>query len=476
MLAMLAMLLGAAAIVGQELLLNGSGDAAAAARPLTADEAGRLATMRRANHADARAGVAATIGQGPHAARFTGWVDWRHPMVYLARSEPASGELAELVQAVPGMVAVRDGTGADSRRNPPADPPADGWRIRQPGGDGPAAAPTDPGTVDALAVLLLSITAEQADSAELLAGSEARWLRRDRAGEYEVDVLLGPAVPPRTPPAGPRAPQPAPDRSLAAMGGAVQYWLDGQARLHRLEALLTEATMVRIDLDRTDRTAPPVLDVLGGAATDPRPVTGAQAQVLAALRQRNREAAGGEVSVTLPGPAGERIRAAGWLDWRQLVGYLATYRNGAPDGLVWADGGGIGNRSDLPPRAGRPPLPIPRDEGWQWVPWHERGDAEGGYDLDLLLNEALALSSWQPDDADTLRETARWLRADTVGGAAVTVYEIPRPIESDVEPGQARLRYWVDDGAGVLRRLEIRTRAGGWGQLDFSPGTFPPLA
>jgi len=59
----------------------------------------------------------------------------------------------------------------------------------------------------------------------------------------------------------------------------------------------------------------------------------------------------------------------------------------------------------------------------------------------------------------------------------VSVYEIPRAIESESEvaPGEARLRYWVDDESGVLRKLEIRTRAGGFGGLDLAPGPLPPL-
>jgi hypothetical protein len=483
--------LGLTAVLGQELLPVGPRSRAEPVRPLSAEEATRLARMRQLNWQDARAGVRATIGDGAEQVHVAGWVDWQHPAVYLARSGPTPGVVAELVQAVPGLVAARPvepepdpptpGPSTqppivDPYPLPPADPPRAGWRLRAPGADGPAGEPADPGTVDALATLLLTIAAEDADVAELLADSEARWLRRDRTAGYEVDVLLGPAIPPSPPPPGPLAPGRAADTSLAAMGGAVQYWLDDQARLRRLEALLATDTPVRVDLDRDDHTPTSVLAVLGGDRVTPRPVTGEEADRLAQLRQRNRAAAGGEVAMALPTEDGGTVTAAGWLDWQRMTAYLAVA--GSPDaGLLWADGTGVATRSRDEGGEALPPLPVPRDDHWQRSPWEGRGDDRGGYDLDLLLNEVLSLSDWNADDPTQLRETAVWLRADSVDGTPVSVYEIPRSIESESEvaPGEARLRYWVDDESGVLRRLEIRTRAGGFGWLDLVPGPVPPL-
>jgi hypothetical protein len=483
--------LGLTAVLGQELLPVGPRDRAEPARPLSAEEATRLASMRQLNWQDARAGVRATIGHGAGQVHVAGWVDWQHPMVYLARSGATPGVAAELVQAVPGLVATRPvgpepdvPTPGPSTRppivdpypRPPADPPPAGWRLRAPGADGPAGGPADPGTIDALAVLLLTIAAEDADVAQLLVDSESQWLRRDRTAGYEVDVLLGPAVPPSPPPLGPRAPGRAADPSLAAMGGAVQYWLDERARLHRLEALLATDTPVRVDLDRDDHTPTRVLAALGGDRVTPRPVTGEEADRLAQLRQRNREAGGGELALALPAEDGGTVTAAGWLDWQRTSAYLAV--SGSPDaGLLWADGTGVATRPDETEGERLPPVPVPRDDRWQRSPWEGRGDDRGGYDLDLLLNEVLSLSDWTAEDPARLRETAVWLRADSVDGTPVSVYEIPRPMESESEvaPGEARLRYWVDDESGVLRRLELRTRAGGFGGLDLVPGPLPPL-
>lgn len=492
LLAALALVIAGAGLISQDRLLDQAGNTAASARPLSAEEAQRLASMRQTNHDHGHAAVRVTIGEGTAAARYTGWVDWRHPMVYLGQLAPPAGSvtgdqerIVRLIQAVPGLVAVREGdpfspdviaaAPETGPLYPPAQPPPDGWRVRQPGADGPPGAPGEPGTVDAVLVQLLASGTEQADSAQLLADSEARWLRRDRAAGYEVDVLLGPAIPPAEPVADPADPESARDRSLAGMGGAVQYWLDRQGRLHRMEALLTEQVSLRIDLDRADQTAPPVVDALGGAAIEPRPVTEAEAEILAQLPLRNHQVAGGEVRLRLPAEDGVTVSARGWLDWRHRFAYLASYRDGAPAGLLWADGSGIATRTDLPPQAGMPPLPPPAGGGWQWSPWHERRDEQGGFDLDVLLNEALSWGAWQGEDSEPIRQVARWLRRDELAGTPVDVYEIPQPAEAELLPGQARLRYWVSRADGVLLRLEVRGRSGGFGQLDVTPAAIPPL-
>jgi hypothetical protein len=56
----------------------------------------------------------------------------------------------------------------------------------------------------------------------------------------------------------------------------------------------------------------------------------------------------------------------------------------------------------------------------------------------------------------------------------VTVYEILKPAERGIQRGHARFRYWVDEEGG-LRRVELRTRAGSFAQLDIAPGDVPTL-
>jgi hypothetical protein len=460
------------------------------ARPLSVPEAQRLAGMRAQNFKDGRVGVRATLGKPGAELKLAGWIDWRRPLVYLAATAPAPGPDDGLLQAVPGIVATRPGR-ADGGL-PPAAPPAKDWRVRQ-----STATAVKPVPIDSFVALLFAIANEKpADPsgavADLLARSDSRWLGTERIADKTVDVLLGPAVPPQpkaaTPAAsaspsasaspkaiGPASPTPGPN-SLAAMGGAVRYWLDGDARLHRFEALLTKDLPVKVDLTREERPEIVAIDALGGRTTKPRKVIAAEAEALALMRQRNRAAGGGRITLTIPMlPAGMML-ANGWLDWRETVAYLGAYDMDKPDErvLMRANRTGVTVRNDGFAAGKLPPLPPPAGK-WQTIPWAARGDALGGLDLDLLLNEALAVSGTGRDDAAALRGFALWLRKDTLAGGPVTVYEIARGADRGGGRGAARIRYWMDR-TGVLRRLELRTRTGAFAQLDITPGEVPTLS
>ncbi|HWG98611.1 MAG TPA: hypothetical protein VNV66_04625 [Pilimelia sp.] len=467
----------AVAALAHGLVSCGAAGSGSEARPLSPAEARRLAGMRLENHRDARAGLHAVIGPRDREVRLAGWVDWARPMAYLSVRPPGSGappglSEAVLVQAVPGLVATRPQAAArGSAATPPVAPPPDRWTVRP---ADPAATP-----LDALLALLFAMGHPARDDAGLLAHSEARWLRRDRAAGVDVDVVLGPAVPsaPRAAPgatgsghtAGPDAPA-----RLAAMGGAVQYWLDDRARVHRVEALLARGLPVRVDLNRGDRRSPGLVAALGGAPVAPRPVTAAESAVLAQLRRRNHAAGGGRLRITLPTTTGAHT-AAGWLDWRDSVAYLRVTEPGAQRArLLWADRTGVATRAAPRTRAARPPLPAP-GAGWQFAAWPTRRDAHGGFDLDLLLNELLLAGLRGRQEGAARQPVAHRLRGDVLAGAAVTVYEVRKEAERGVRPGAARLRYWVD-GAGVLRRLELRTRSGGFAQADVLPGRVPRLS
>lgn len=496
-LTVISLLIGLAAVTAQQFLLSDQDPPAAAqARPLSDEEAERLAKMRERNWQHGGAGVRATITDGTGSVHLAGWVDWQQQVVYLARSGQAPGVIDELLQAVPGLVAYRpgpvepDSNGMESVANPvptapggtevvdpypqpPQEPPTDGWRLRRllPGtGD---SRPADPSAVDSALALLLNLSADQPDSAQLLAHSGSRWLRQDRTSGYEVDVLLGPAIPPSESDVD-AGPTPTTGASLEDMGGAVQYWLDAEGQLHRLNALLSATTTLEITLDRAAAMTPPVLDLLGGEMIDPEPVSWPEAELLAQLGQRNYALGGGELTVTVPQPDGSTFQARGWLDWQRGIAYLVTGPPEEPVGVVWADREAIGYRTGPVPDGQRPPLPAPTD-GWQWSLWTQRGDDQGGFDVDLLLNEALNAGSGHGLDPTVIHQHAYRLRTDTIAGRQVNVYEIQRQAESQVTPGQSRLRYWVDAEAGNLLRLEIRTRTGGFGQLDVSPGAVPYL-
>ncbi|GLH97079.1 hypothetical protein [Phytohabitans aurantiacus] len=451
------------------------------ARQLTAAEAERLGGMRARNYKDARVGLRAVVGKPGSEIRLAGWVDWHRPLVYLAATAPTEGPDDGLLQAVPGLVATRPGRVAE----PPAVPPSDNWSVRP-----FTAASSTPAVIDSFLALLFAIASAEPDAADLLARSEAKWIGRDKIGEHPVDILLGPAVPPRpaptktaptktakpkptpsaTKPVGPQSPTPSPG-SLAAMGGAVKYWLDGDARLYKFEALLAKDLPVTVELRREDSPDLVAIDAFGGRGGKSRQVTAREAAVLAAMRQRNRKAGGGEITLNVPMLPSGALRAEGWIDWRGAMAYFLA-QEGDQGYLMRVNRSGVSvqkAKKDVK----KAPVP-PAKKGWEFIPWARRGDALGGLDLDMLVNEALAVSSSGRDDAKKLRKVARWLRADTLDGAPVTVYEIPKVADVGGARGQATIRYWVD-GSGGLRRLELRTRIGAYGQLDIKPGRVPKL-
>ncbi|MDR7278067.1 hypothetical protein [Catenuloplanes atrovinosus] len=453
-------------------LLGGLGSCAPAgddpgARPLSAAEAERLAGMRMRNHTDGAAGVTATIGA---ELRADGWVDWRRRLAYLRITRP--GTASALVQGVPGLVATMTEPGSASQDAatagpPPTDPPAGDWRVR-------AAARDDAGnsaatSVDALLHLLFGASATRPDAADTLRGSDSRWLRSDTSGGDVVDVFLGPAVPPAVP--SPSAsPAPAP-RTLAEMGGAVRYWLGRDGDLRRMAATLPGELPVEIELRRGEKTAFGAVPAFGGAPIAPREVTTDEAKLLAGLRQSDLRAGGGRISVTLPSPDGVVRRGEGWLDWERTRAYLLlrTTAEQVPDELLIATSAAVATRPVPAEAAGwqLPPLQEPRG-GWTSTPWAQRSDELGGFDLDLLLTEAMALGGPGRGKPSLVRKSARHLRDDSINGVPVGVFEIPKTAEAEVAPGYARMRYWIGTD-GVLRRLELLTRASGYAQLDLTP-------
>lgn len=483
LLTMAAVVAGAVAMFGRDLvedLLDTIG-ADTGQRPLSASEADRLAAMRHGNWTDQGASVRVVIGDGGNQVHASGWVDWRHPAAYFALdTDHRTGQAGPLVQAVPGLIATQSRSGAadpvDPYALPPERPPADGWLVRRIGAAaGAPSVPGDPATVDTLAGLLLALTAEQPDAAELLARSDAQWLRRDQINGFEVDVVVGPAM---LPPAGSAwDEQHAPPPSLADWGGAVQYWLDQESRLHRMEALLAPGLPVQVELDRSAEPSFPVVDLLGGPAIAPRPVTEEEVSTLTDLPRQSLASGGVRVSVTVPQPDGT-VTGVGWLDWQRTTVYLA--RSGRDDGtdLVWADRDGVAHFDGPAEDDGSPPLPVPGGggygPGWERADWSSRSDERGGFDLDLLINEALMIGNGEAIDPELLRQRARWLRTDRWKGAEVTVFELPRAFEEDLADGQARMRYWVDPD-GTLRRIELRTRGGGFGHVDLHPADLPYL-
>ncbi|MFI5838337.1 hypothetical protein ACIA8K_01280 [Catenuloplanes sp. NPDC051500] len=470
-------LLSLAGLVGSGAagLLGGLGScapagSAPAARPLSAAEADRLAGMRVRNHRDGTAGVTATIGD---QLRAEGWVDWRRQLAYLRVTRP--GAASALVQAVPGLVATVTEPGSGGRAgtgSPPVDPPAGDWRVRAavPGTDDNSAT----ASMDGLLNLLFGAASTRPDAAGTLRASDSRWLGSEKADGDVVDVFLGPAVPPA------QASTP-PPTSLADMGGGVRYWLARDGGLRRMAATLPGNLPVEIGLRRGEQTGFGAVPAFGGAPITPRKVTADEAKLLAGLRVADLRAGGGRISLALPARDGTLRRGEGWLDWERTRAYLLLRTTGgeAPAELMLATSSAVAIRPVPKDAAGwvLPPLQAPRGK-WTTTPWVERADEMGGFDLDLLVTEAMALGGTGRGKPAVVRESARHLRDDTVNGVPVGVFEIPKAAEAGAAPGNARMRYWV--GAdGVLRRVELLTRAAGYAQLDLTPDEnvpdLPPL-
>lgn len=502
------------------------------ARPLTAVEAGKLADVRLHNYEDQRATISGVVaGKDPDGkpkdVRFAGWIDWRRSLLYVRTAE-RKGMPGLLIQAMPGIIAIRAEDRPSATAEPPTEPPTGSWRVRPLG----LPVPEKPDPLDGLIAVLLQLGSAKADNPDLLRDLQTQWLRSDTVDGTPVEVLLGPAVIPtqkivstpspstsarpgtsssatatatRKPglnPAGVKPPtptaktptattptaktptattpaakapptttqsaktpsaSPSPDpRSLLAHGGPVGYWVDGTARVRRMEALLSDGIRARVDFDRTRRPELTAVAAFGGGVVNPRKVTAAEAKALSVMRTRTRAARGGQFTVNLPLPPARMIFVDGWLDWRGGVAYALAHDldDDARNVLVHAGRTTVAMRASTDKQ---PPLPAPRGK-WERRSWNDLGVRVPATELDVLLHEALSVGLAGRDDPKALAKSAYRLRLDELNGRPVAVFEIHTAADAGSPPGAALMRYWVDP-TGVVRRLEIRTPLG-FAQLD----------
>uniref|UniRef100_UPI003CCC8016 hypothetical protein n=1 Tax=Allorhizocola rhizosphaerae TaxID=1872709 RepID=UPI003CCC8016 len=346
---------------------------------------------------------------------------------------------------------------------PPPQPPPDGWRVRPLN-----LAEKDAPALDNLIAFLFLIAHEKPDSADLLRKLSTQWIRKDKAHGTDVDVFLGPAVFPEkeTPPSpGPRSSP----GSLDAQGGAVGYWLDGDGRLRRMEALLGTDMPATIEFLRDEYQDFTAVAALGGRDNSPRDVNDIEADLLSLMRQRNFQARYATVKLTLPAMPGTLRTAQGWLDWQRSIFYLSVHDHddSTKDTFVHTTAKGVSLRK-VDEGSAPETLPVPPMKNWETSSWSELSASQEITDLEIILFAALTLASNQRDDVTRLKSMARMLRLDMIGDDPVGVFELPNPVEHQWGEGTAGLRYWLDN-AGVLRRLESRTATGGLAQLDLTP-------
>ncbi|MEU5935311.1 hypothetical protein [Micromonospora sp. NPDC047187] len=435
-------------------LLSWAPDPPEPARPLTLTEGERLAAVRVTNLRDLRAGVRVTAGTGAARIELVGWVDWSRSLLYLDVGGPGAGAERGLLQKSGPVLVIRpDPAAVPTPAAPPLMPPTDRWRLHRLAPGAHLAPVLD---------LLLDLAADRPDTPTRTAPSDgARWIAREAVPAGPLDVIQAPLPTGAAPAAGtaigtPSAAAPAPDRQT-------RYWLDQDARLHKLVTLLPGAGPVTMIFNRADRPTLRPVDALGGRPGLPRALTDAEQRRLDRLPARLRAHGGATVTLTAPTGTDTNLRGAGWLSWTARTAYLAVADLGVPDRrtLLRRDAAGLARADLRAADAGggtaeapvRPPLPPPAG-GW-------RVSRPGRDDLSVLVDAAIAAGSVGQ------RGAAVRVREDVAAGRTVDV------IESG--PADARLRYWLDRD-GSLRRLELQTDAGAWAHLDLQPAVVPRLA
>ncbi|MFE5536387.1 hypothetical protein [Streptomyces sp. NPDC056492] len=184
----------------------------AAPRHLTSEEADRMALARFGTYRRGSGDITATIPSGGRTITLTGRVDWRGHHGYAELHDDAAPATRELVHWSPrGVAALPRWTGGLPDR-----PAASGWQLH----------PLQPHTaaLDSMLLLLLHLGSDRPDNAQLLARSDARWLRDDRIDGTPVIVAAGPGAPGA--PAG------------SGRLGNTRYWIDADGRLLRFQARL----------------------------------------------------------------------------------------------------------------------------------------------------------------------------------------------------------------------------------------------
>jgi len=202
-------------------------------RPLTTQEAERLAVVRfTAFNAGTRA-FTGTLADARTQTALTGWLNYTdHTGYALATPGPIEGQAGSgtpfLAQWNPTQIAQQPFPG----NTPPLPVPTQGWTA------GPLTA-SDSALATGLLVLI-SLSSDRPENPQLLAQSTATWIRHDTVNNTEVDVMTGPAAADGTP------------------GGKLRYWVDNAGNLQKLELLLAgDRWSVITFTDAPDVTVPP---------------------------------------------------------------------------------------------------------------------------------------------------------------------------------------------------------------------------
>ncbi|WP_110208940.1 hypothetical protein [Nocardioides daejeonensis] len=173
------------------------------------------------------------------------------------------------------------------------------------------------------------------------------------------------------------------------------------------------------------------------AAEKPRPLSAAEAELLALCRFRLHQRDVVPVEMAWPGDPSMTVRGA--LGLRDGRGHGVLSTPGAEERLiVW----------DLV-RVGTAPAAdsVPALDAWA------TRALSTGVPQDIFLLLALSLGADRPENPVLLQQSsARFLREDEVAGVPVVVLEGPRPAD-EAERKSSRSRYWIAED-GTVRRFE----------------------
>ena len=424
-------------------------------RKLTHAEASRLAQVPRNNANSEPVAMSVTFDGAKGGA--TGHVDWQRQLASVATTKEGTSQPAELIQAVPGLVATHQA----NAESDPAAPPETGWTVRASSANQNTEESNDNKQIlDITLSAVLSLIQDDATDVSTLK-QESVWLKQSNIDGAAVDVI--------------RAPLSLGASDAQGGGGEAIFWVDRDATLRRLQLDPASTGLTSVDFllkkSSVDKLEP--VGVLGGAANDPRDLTESQVSTLSTLRQRNSDAAA-EVNMELPVGDDQVIRARGYLDWRVPLVYLSLDAPGEEnDGLLLALPGGAATKQmsvdgSLPPVA-------PPDDGWSHQDWSQRteSDSDTASALDAMLIKLLMLRSPEMDDYQSIKDNGAWLRQDILGKSKVDVVEFPfDPDAEEHKRGQAPYRYWIGENESLLR-VEMNTQGFGLAHADIK-GHQPP--
>jgi len=230
---LVAVVAGSTACTADGSAPSASASASASPRPVTADEAERLAVARlRAYEAHVMA-LEARVPVADDTLQLTGRVDLRtHEATAVV--ETGDGQWALLQWTLNGKALVPLAGEPDGL---PA-PPAEGWQVT-------GLVPDEP--LDGALAVVLSLASDRAENPLLLRQNGAQFVRSDTVDGSEVDVFLAPGADEHTDP-------------------RIRYWVDDEGLLRRVDADTGYDEPLVITLTPTKDAAVPVIPQLQALA------------------------------------------------------------------------------------------------------------------------------------------------------------------------------------------------------------------